>query len=146
MNPQGDSGDDDQFILAIFPVDQYLGDTALQKAVVGVTSSGDARPADSGTLLSFHPLGIEVLKRKESNMDVYSLLIMFGNLVRTHVVVTNGISRTNPPPEGYLCDSCHTKGWLKEGFQDSKIDGATIPVWLCPKCSRLDPEERDVRF
>ena len=137
----------DSFTLAIFPVSRYLGDAALQQAVVELADRGrsDIKPADARALLPFHPLGQEVLKEKP-DMDVYCLLSVYGNLVRTHVVVANGVARTNPPPEGYVCDSCHARGWLKKEFQESKLDGANIPVWLCPDCSKLKPEERDVRF
>jgi len=145
VSSQGETAGDDQFTLAIFPTNQYLGDAALRKVVVGLASSGDLKPANVQALLPFHPLSMEAFKQ-ERDADVYCLLGMYGSLVRTHVVLTNGIARTNPPPEGYLCDSCHIKGWLKKEFQDSKIDGANIPVWLCPNCSRLRPEQRDVRF
>jgi hypothetical protein len=142
---QGKAVGEDRFTLAIFPVNQYLGDAALQKATVDLASSGSLKPADAQALLPFHPLNMNALKQ-EHDIDAYCLLGVYGGLVRTHLVMTNGIARTNPPPEGYLCDSCHTKGWLRKDFQNSKIDGANIPVWLCPNCSRLKPEEREVRF
>jgi hypothetical protein len=134
----------DTFTLAIFPKNQYLSDPMLQKAVIELAKSGNLKQADSQALLPFHPMGVEVLKQKP-DQDVYFLLGVYGNLGRHHVVATNGISRTNPPPDDYLCDLCHTKGWLKKSFQESKIDGANIAVWLCPDCSKLEPEKRDVR-
>jgi len=145
VGPDELEADEDRFTLALFPVGQYLSDTTLQQTVTKLTRSGGAKPTDVDALSPFHPLGIETLKQKH-DVDVYCLLVTHGSLVRTHVILTNGIACTNPPPDGYLCDSCHTKGWLKKEFQDSKIDGANIPVWLCPSCSRLEPEARDVRF
>ncbi len=139
--------DDDRFTLAIFPVSQYLADAELRQAVIGLTGSGrsNIEPADAQALVRFHPLSPTALKEKRE-MDAYVLIGMYGTLVRTHVVVTNGSARTNPPPDDYACDSCHTKGWLKKDYQDSKLDGANIPVWLCPDCSKLKPEGRDIRF
>jgi hypothetical protein len=142
---QDEADEEDRITLAIFPVSQYLGDARLRKTVMDRASSGNLKPADAQVFLPFHPLSMEALKQVR-DADVYCLLGIHGILVRTHVVLTNGIARTNPPPEDYLCDSCHAKGWLKKEFQDSKIDGANIPVWLCAKCSKLKPEERDVRF
>jgi hypothetical protein len=137
--------DEDTFTLAMFPVDRYLGDSVLQKSIMNLVSSRNVRPTDAQTLLPFHPLSLEALKQG-ADMDVYCLVGIYGRLVRTHVVTENGVALTNPPPKDYLRDSCHIKGWLKKDFQDSKIDGANIPVWLCPSCSKLKPEERDVRF
>ena len=145
MEEKPDVDEEDRFTLAIFPVKQYLSDAALQKAVVGITDGRDFTLADAQALTSFHPLGGEVLKQKVDN-DVYGLLGIYGKLVRTHIVMANGFAQTNPPPNGYICDSCHTKGWLKKDFQDSKIDGANVAVWLCMACSKLVPEQRDVRF
>ena len=140
------NGADNRVMLAIFfPVHQYLGDAALRKIVVDIARSERMDPADARVLNSFHPIAKEGLKQLR-DVDVYGLLGMSGRLIRTHLVLTNGVARTNPPPEGYLCDSCHRKGWLMKRYQDSKIDGANIPVWLCPDCMRLKPEERDVRF
>jgi DNA polymerase III alpha subunit (gram-positive type) len=87
----------------------------------------------------------EELKQKH-DIDAYGLIGLKGKLIRTHFITTNGIARTNPPPDDYLCDSCHIKSWLKLSYQDSKVDGANVPVWLCPNCSKLKPENRDVRF
>ena len=139
--------DDDRFTLAIFPVSQYLGDAALRRAVVELSGRGrtDIKPSAAQALLPFHPLSMAVLKEK-GDMDIYCLIVMYGTLIRTHVVIAKGFARTNPPPEDYVCDSCHVKGWLKKDYQNSKLDGANIPVWLCPACSRLKPEERDIRF
>ena len=74
------------------------------------------------------------------------MLVIHGKLTRTRCVVTNGVGLTNPPPEGYLCDSCHARGSLQKDFQDSGLDGANFAVWLCPDCSMLEPKRRDVRF
>ena len=132
--------------LAIFPVSQYLGDPAIQKTVAAALAKPRGlTSADTQALHHFHPLSTEEFRQKRDS-DVYLLFGTQGKLIRTHAVVTNGISRTNPPPEGYLCDSCHSKGWLKKDFQDSRLDGANIAVWLCPDCSRLGPGKRDVRF
>jgi hypothetical protein len=133
--------------LAFFPVSQYLGDAALRQAAIDLArhSPDIEKAADRPSLASFHPLSAGELKQKR-DMDVYGLVVMHGSLSRTHIVTTNGVARTNPSPEGYICDSCHTNGGLKQDHQNSKLDGAKIPVWLCPDCSRLKPEERDVRF
>ena len=134
-------------MLAIFPVAQYLSDASLRQVVVDIVkgSTDVEKVVDRPTLLPFHPLGAEDLKQKR-DVDAYALLLFQGIFVRTHVVVANGLSHTNPPPEGYVCDSCHARGWLRKDYQDSKLDGANIPVWLCPDCSKLEPEERNVRF
>jgi hypothetical protein len=143
---QNEAVDEEQFTLAIFPVSRYLEDAALRQAVIELTKNPSGiKQADSQTLIPFRPLPMDALKQKQ-DMDVYCLLGIHGMLVRTRVVTTGSVARTNPPPDGYLCDSCHVKGWLKQDFQDSKIDGANISVWLCPACSKLEPEERDVRF
>ncbi len=125
---------------------QYLSDPDLRKAVIKAARNwADIEKAGTQDLLQFHPMSKEVLKQKP-DMDVYCLMAFYGELVRTHVVSGNGHARTNPPPEEFHCDSCHTRGWLKQDFQYSMIDGANISVWLCPACSKLKPAERDIRF
>lgn len=139
--------EDGTFALAIFPVDQYLNDAAIRQAVNDIARGGtaDIKPVDAKGLLPFHPISMDAIRQKK-DMDVYILLSCYGTLVRTRTVIKNGVALTNPPPEDYLCDSCHTAGWLKQEFQTSKLDSANVSTWICPACLKLKPEERDVRF
>jgi hypothetical protein len=136
-------------MVAVFPSKQYLESVALQEAVARLlkeTANGGPGSREAQQMVqSFDPIRPDALKHKP-DMDAYALMGIYGMLVRTHVVAKNGVSQTNPPPADFRCDSCHTKGWLKQDFQDSKIDGANISVWLCPTCSKLEPEKRDIRF
>ena len=138
-----------RFPIAIFPREQYLGDENLRQAVARVASTvRRSNLHEDSTLRQFHPMGPDSLKNDENrpNMDLVGLSAVDGHVVRTRVIIKSGIRQTNPPPEDYHCDSCHTKGWLKKEFQNSKLDGANVAVWLCLECSKLDPDKRDIRF
>lgn len=134
-------------MLGVFPVNQYLeNDSLRQTAIAAAKYSPDIEEAaDRPSLAPFHPLTMEEFKRRR-DCDVYAVMVIHGRLVRTRAVIIDGFAQTNPPPAGYVCDSCHTKGWLKQTFQDSPLDGANVAAWLCPECSRLKPEERGIRF
>jgi len=134
-------------MMVIFRASQYLSDTACQRAMVRITHDGpDKNPAATKELVdSFHPLTKDELKQLPE-VDAYGFTWIKGALVRTHVVTKNGFARTNPPPDDYRCDSCHVKGWLQMHYQRSKVDGAVVPVWLCPTCKKLEPNERGIRF
>lgn len=130
----------------MFRTSQYLNDTACQKAMAELARNW---PRDDQTaqrlIASFHPLSTDELKDL-AEVDGFFLQKIQDVFVRTHFVKRNGVAYTNPPPADYHCDSCHTKGWLRKDFQDSKLDGANIPVWLCRACTKLDPGKRDIRF
>jgi hypothetical protein len=145
----GEPEDADRFMVAIFPSKQYLESATLREAVAKLANSmmdgGQADPQAREAVQSFHPITMEQLKQKP-DIDAYGVMGIYSMLVRTRFVTNDGFARSNPPPDDYLCDSCHTKGWLKKEFQDSKIDGANVCVWLCPACLKLEPEQRDIRF
>ena len=85
QSPQDWSDDADHVTLAIFPVIQYLGDPALQKAVAELAKSWD-EPPNTQALRFFHPLSMEEYRQKRDS-DVYFLFTTRGKLVRTHAVV-----------------------------------------------------------
>jgi len=138
---------DNEMMVVVFRASQYLNDTACQQAMVKITHDGpDKNPAATNELIdSFHPLTKDELKQLP-DVDAYGFTWMRGTLVRTHVVKKNRFARTNPPPDDYHCDSCHTKGWLQMQYQRSKIDGAVVPAWLSLACKKLEPNKRDIRF
>lgn len=42
-------------------------------------------------------------------------------------------------------DVAISEGWTQSTYHRFSIDGKT-PVWLCPKCSKIWKEERDIRI
>jgi len=131
--------------MGIFRTNEYLSDPECQKIVAKAADSWEGKKAFVGLVSRTTSIAQEDLKNQK-NADLYFVLSIAGTLIRTHMVIKEGIKGLNPPPDDYLCDSCHRKGWLNLGYQESKLDGASIPVWLCLECEKLEPKERDVRF
>jgi hypothetical protein len=125
------------FVVA-FRANEYLADRHCQEFLLKLSRTWKGKdPAASALVEQFHPLKEDEIKQAR-DLEAYSLQFIAGELNRVRLVKRNGVITLNPPPDDSLCESCHTKGWLKQEYRTSKIDGALAAIWLCQGCAKVD--------
>jgi len=131
--------DTNPVFMAAFRVRDYLGDRRRQEAMLGLSRTWKGKdPAADAVIEQFHPLTLDEI-RQARELEAYFLQFEAGGLNRVLFVKKNGVATLNPPPDDSLCEFCHAKGWLQKEYRTSKVDGATVAVWLCPRCAGAEP-------